>query len=154
MLTSGCRPLVQNLVILRAFGRVTKPHPTPLAWEKEPVTEPPKAAAKCIDVITWLALTSVLIATSKLTTPFCPLGQSCGHRRSAQQRSHLGYESRAITLSAALTSDAAWDGDNTPEPSKSLTSLMKESRFPIAPAFFPAFIRPIACCSCFTSELS
>ena len=42
----------------------------------------------------------------------------------------------------------------TPELRKSFTSLMKESRFPIAPACFPAFIRSIACCSCFTSELS
>src|SRR5260370_24101000 len=82
------------------------------------------------------------------------LGQSCGPKRSAQQRSYLGYESVAIILSAALTSDAAWDGDNTPELSKSFTSLMKRSRFSIAPAFFPAFIRFIACCSVLTSELS
>ena len=64
------------------------------------------------------------------------------------------YESRAITLSAALTSGAAWDGDNTPELSKSFTSLMKESSFTIAPALFPAFSRSIACCRCLTSELS
>ena len=77
---------------------------------KEPVTEPPQAASKCTDVITWLslALTSVLLATTYLNTPFCPYwGQSCGPRRAPQQRSYLDYESRAITLSAALTSDAA-----------------------------------------------
>ena len=39
-----------------------------------------------------------------------------------------------------LTSDAAWDGDNTPELSKSFTSLMKESSLRIAASFFPAFI--------------
>src|SRR5260370_5284485 len=31
---------------------------------------------------------------------------------------------------------------------------MKDSRFPIAPAFFPTFIMIIACCSCVTNELS
>src|SRR5581483_5276062 len=55
------------------------------------------------------------------------------------------YKICAITLSAAPISGAAWEGDNTPELSKSFTSLMKELRFPIAPAFFPAFIRFIAC---------
>ena len=56
------------------FGLATKPGTTPLALVKEPVNEPPKAAAKCTDVITWLslALTSVLLATSNLTAPFCP----------------------------------------------------------------------------------
>jgi len=73
------------------------------------------------------------------------LGQSPRSRRSTQQCSYPGYGSAAITLSAALISDAAWEADNTPELSKSFTSLMKESRFPIAPAFFPAFIRSIAC---------
>lgn len=94
---------------------------------------------------TYLVVLGTDLATSKLTRTFSPFGPSCGRRRSRHQRSYLGYYSAASTLSPGLTSDAACDGDNTPELSKSFTSLMKESRFSIAPAFFPAFIMLIAC---------
>jgi hypothetical protein len=74
------------------------------------MTEAPNAAAKYADVITWLslALTSVLLHTTNLTTPFCPFWpKSADLEDRHKQRSYLAYGSAAITLSAALTSDAA-----------------------------------------------
>jgi hypothetical protein len=114
------------------------------SWE----ARAPKAAGNYTNVITWLslALISVLLATSNLITPFYPFwakGPDLEDRDSSVRISVYG--SAAITLSAPPTSDAAWEGDNAPELSKSFTSLMNESRFPIAPAFFPAFIMFIAC---------
>ena len=45
-----------GILLFYVFGLATKPRTTPVASVKEPVTEPPKAAAKCTDVITWLSL--------------------------------------------------------------------------------------------------
>src|SRR5437899_2349452 len=56
------------------------------------------------------------------------LGMSLTRCRAFRDGYPLAYDSRAITLSAALTRGAAWDRDNTPELSRSLTSLDQPCR--------------------------